>query len=636
MIWGSLYALLSRGVVIIYGSKKNSGDLLMAAQVHKVQIEFKRVQTFLFSIPKFRPMLGANVLLGETLRRDLYLLAIGSDKRFFPTNEVIKAAFDGFKLHEDDPLTPSEERAPLVPPTLEHAWAIDDPKTAYGHGILARDGGHFQVLFACGESAHDFCKAAREKIETNMPTLRFEIAVYSWDAEKGDWKDQEPVPDAASQTNELQFIPAFSQPCQLSGEGLASEELQESKASDATSVLVSSTAKILLAKGAKFANNETEDIVGLLQRSAKEWPCGDLVVPQDLATLAGGEGRYIALIHADGNSVGTRSQDILAKAKESSGKTATLDDWIKQEAAIERFYYGMRVAVRKATMQALKTVFGDHKGSSRPFQILMLGGDDLLMVCQAEYALPLICAYAAELEKITLADDKTLGIGAGIVISKPSMPIHALHAMAEELASSAKRRARNSPETSVVDWMIAPSVGVIDLEAYRREHLTRHYKVGEVCETLGLSCKPYLILASKTTSETDETAAVDGQTTPTTPDSATKANLTSVAGLLNAEKALRKNKSEVARSQLKSLPQQLATGRRAGQTAYQNLPAAVRKVLQEHGLGGDVNCPWSQVSSAPPNTPQQWITPLQDLLEVYEIPLLGTRQAKAPKAGEPS
>ena len=595
----------------------------MAAQVFKVRIEFKRVQTFLFSIPKLRPMLGANVLLGETLRRGLYQLALDkSYKRFCPLQAVIAAAFEGFVLDEDDPLqTPS------------HKWAIDDPQTAYSEGILARDGGHFQVLFACEQSANGFCDAARKIIETNMPSLRFDVAVQAWEQSQSDgkWIDHKPASSTVLQANELQFIPAFSQPCQLSSAGLASEELEESKAPDATSVLVSSTAKILLAKGAEFANNKTEDIVGLLQRSAKEWPCKKLDVPQDLATLAGGEGRYIALIHADGNSVGTRSQDILAKTKESAAGTATLDDWIKHEAAIERFYYSMRVAVRKAIVQALKTVFDDYKGSSRPFQILMLGGDDLLMVCQAEYALRLICAYAEALKKFKLADGEVLGIGAGIVISKPSMPIHALHAMAEELASSAKRRARNSPETSVVDWMIAPSVGVIDLEAYRREHLTRHYKLGEACETLGLSCKPYLILAPKSASATDKTAAVDGQTTPTKPDSAKKANLTSVIGLIEAAKALRKNKPEVGRSQLKSLPQQLAAGRRAGQTAYQNLPAAVRDVLEAPSMGKGADFPWSRVGDSP-----QWTTPLQDLLEVYEIPLLGTRQTNAPEAKEQS
>ena len=34
----------------------------------RVHIEFSRVQTWLFAVPRLRAMVGANVLLGETLR----------------------------------------------------------------------------------------------------------------------------------------------------------------------------------------------------------------------------------------------------------------------------------------------------------------------------------------------------------------------------------------------------------------------------------------------------------------------------------------------------------------------------------------------------------------------------------------
>lgn len=66
---------------------------LMSVQVFKIQIESKRVQTVLFSIPKLRPMLGTNVLLGETLRRALCQLARHlRHQRFCPPQTVIDAA----------------------------------------------------------------------------------------------------------------------------------------------------------------------------------------------------------------------------------------------------------------------------------------------------------------------------------------------------------------------------------------------------------------------------------------------------------------------------------------------------------------------------------------------------------------
>ena len=55
----------------------------MINQPFFVTITFKRIQTFLFAVPRLRAMLGANVLLGEVLRNELseIALACGSNKR---------------------------------------------------------------------------------------------------------------------------------------------------------------------------------------------------------------------------------------------------------------------------------------------------------------------------------------------------------------------------------------------------------------------------------------------------------------------------------------------------------------------------------------------------------------------------
>jgi hypothetical protein len=41
----------------------------------RVHVEFKRIQTWLFAVPRLRAMVGANALLGETLRVKLPNLA---------------------------------------------------------------------------------------------------------------------------------------------------------------------------------------------------------------------------------------------------------------------------------------------------------------------------------------------------------------------------------------------------------------------------------------------------------------------------------------------------------------------------------------------------------------------------------
>ena len=43
--------------------------------MHKIELEFKRIQTYLFASPRLRAMLGANATLGRAIRMDLPLLA---------------------------------------------------------------------------------------------------------------------------------------------------------------------------------------------------------------------------------------------------------------------------------------------------------------------------------------------------------------------------------------------------------------------------------------------------------------------------------------------------------------------------------------------------------------------------------
>ena len=49
-------------------------------KVQRVHIELSRVQTWLFAVPRLRAMVGANALLGETLRAALPTLAQDSGR----------------------------------------------------------------------------------------------------------------------------------------------------------------------------------------------------------------------------------------------------------------------------------------------------------------------------------------------------------------------------------------------------------------------------------------------------------------------------------------------------------------------------------------------------------------------------
>lgn len=281
-------------------------------------------------------------------------------------------------------------------------------------------------------------------------------------------------------------------------------------------------------RGRTFRNHPA-DIIALLE--SRLIPCPD-EPPQSLDDVAG-DG-YLALIHADGNNIGQR---YLVRQKLIVGQR----DSLVGEAHGEHFFLSMRVAVRSALVKAINEVFAQAPAS---YQLLMLGGDDLLLACAARYAFPFVCAYTRELKDIPLVDNEPLSIGVGVAIAKHSFPFYRLHAMAETLADSAKRRFRAEPALgSVVDWHITSSSWVSDPIAERR--------ADSLTANAILSGKPYPILGSKG----------------------------SLEALLGA--AERVSRSSVARSQLRTLVQMMRQGATLGELAWMEMPDSTRAILHD-------------------------------------------------------
>lgn len=226
----------------------------------RVHIELQRVQTWLFAVPRLRAMIGANALLGETLRVALPKLAreAGGSWVLAPSAETYPGA------DASDPLRDHDEPA---------ADATD--------GILARDGGHFEAQFASGAEA--FADAAGQLLRANVPGLRFRVSIDG-------------VPLTKSQVHLSSELPVLA-PCEWTGRGLASATVEQGDERPAVSLDVA---------GRHEAAKRTEedgkavDLASLLSATTKLTSLGR---PQELKDLVGSG--YLALIYADGNDVGS-------------------------------------------------------------------------------------------------------------------------------------------------------------------------------------------------------------------------------------------------------------------------------------------------------------------------------------------
>lgn len=489
--------------------------------MQRVHIELQRVQTWLFAVPRLRAMVGANTLLGETLRVELPKLA----------RQNGCWALTPLESHEQYPVADPDD------PLKDH----DNPASNAQNGILSRDGGHFEALFESG--AQVFAEEARKLIQERLPGLRFRITVDGVELPK-------------SQAHLSTELPVLA-PCEWKGRDLASAFIEQGNERPAVSLDV----KRRHQAAKKSEDGKAFDLASLLIDTTN---LKKLNRPQDLDELV--DKGYLALIHADGNSVGSAAKD-------------------KSDVERASFFHRNRVLLRRALQKAINAHCLNN--CKAPLIPLMLGGDDLLVVSRADIALPFVVSLCQELDRLQPEENNfKLTLGIGVVIAKHNLPLYRLHEVAEQLASSAKRRFRGLEAVgqvrSVVDWAVYTTAWVDDPGEVRR----RDWICGTDQERRLLSQRPLDVLGN---------------------------SLNTLQGLVAGAEKLK----DAPRSQLRYLVDQLPRGRALAELAFAELSLEASKALNEVGI--------SEVWEESTNNSLRR-TALLDLVEAAEISLLGKKR----------
>lgn len=534
----------------------------------QLQIELKRVQTFIFEVPRLKAMLGANALIGQTMRHALPgLLGTNGIGHGVTLDWPDAIAYDC----PQDPLSEAKDPSDR-----------DDPKTLFQQGILARDGGHFIVVFEGETQADAFLREAEATLARMLPGVLYEHRIDPFPPpEKRDWK-----PPKVNALHRLD-LPVL-QVCQETGNGPASDPktYDNEKRWQACSVTLRQD------WGDRFYAGGAKDIIGLMHAALYPDQAYNWTRPSDLKELVSGD--YLALIHADGNAIGKRYKAHRDKLKGQEKDAAY------REAHGEAFFHGMRVIVRRAVVDALRATFAKAENPTpRPYEVLMLGGDDLLMLCRADQALTFANRYAAELDKYRMADGGKLDVAIGIAIAQKGYPLHRLHDLAESLAASAKRlwRGLDDPErTSVIDWQVVTQSWFEGVAEARRQGERIDYAVAGRAESLVLSDRPYRVLGD------------DG-----------------LQGLLGAAEKLDtagKEDEKAARSPLRGLRGACERGRLSGEMAFNGLSAKIRAQLGWKSQDA-ANSLWRTVQ--PADGGLTYITRALDIIDIREISHLGSK-----------
>lgn len=557
----------------------------MSESAFIVQIAIKRVQSYLFAVPRLGAMVGANAIMGETLRgawdgklfnrhvESLPLLAQeakreGPDRVWgLPPGADLKELEEPLQSKADDWF-----RSGLDAPAQDDPYAV-----ACTTGVLVRDGGHFRAVFPNADSAAMFCADARRLIARKLPGLRLEFETIKLVKDGENWKKTQ----ASRAEPMIQGTASLGIPhatvCEYSGSEFASEKHTEDSAG-AETALVGPSVKARLERCKAFDKGDTHDVLGILMPK---------LFPESLTT---GQARefsklsrsgFLAIVKVDGNSVGRRSQEFFTNVTE--------EDYFRRWAREEEFFVALRREMRAAFAKAVQDTFPSAKQQKNiPVRVLMLGGDDLLLVCDAPYALPFVVNLANALHTTTSAvpdNEGPLTIGAGVAIVSDSFPFYRGHDLAEQLTTSAKCLKHEGRSINSVDWLVTSEAWYGDVGDTRRtQYISR--------DNLLLSHKPYPILGKGETLQSLLNSADD------------------IANKIDTEK--------VARSQLQILVKTLRDGRYAGIMAADALPKELRKLLVEHKFLSKNGEPWFAVE-------ETFATRLLDLLELVELSLMKKR-----------
>ena len=182
-------------------------------------------------------------------------------------------------------------------------------------------------------------------------------------------------------------------------------------------------------------------------------------VPFDLKHITGkDENSWIAIVHADGNSIGKVVQDI---------KPGDFKNFSKN--------------LQKATTAAAKTAFKslgirlNDKMKMYPIRPVILGGDDLTVIIRADLALKFTEEYLKAFEEETEGKlNQRLTACAGIAYIKQNYPFHygvdLAEALTKEAKKASKKISKDSPPSSLSFYKVLSSFVESLEEMKKRTH----------------------------------------------------------------------------------------------------------------------------------------------------------------------
>lgn len=344
--------------------------------------------------------------------------------------------------------------------------------------LIYSGGGNALLIFKTEEQSKEFAKKLSIKVLENAPGLDIHIKGVPFSFTK------EPLAEKIKELFHIleqsghfrirsSFFPTLSVTAQSQVNGQAASHIYDQN------------------KEMRLIDVETLSKAEVADSHAQTWLSQKLPIPDgyayplDLDDLGRDSGNfsYIAVVHADGDGIGNRIINLPDKFP-AAGKNRELIN------AIRNFSCSLDHAAKKSVKTAIDKLISFIKQSENeadallklkkssdgktflPIRPLIIGGDDITIVCDARIAHSFCTTIMKEFEEETkeLPDQEgKASLSAGIAIVKSHYPFSKAYSLSQELLKSAKTKRKNADsKNAYLDWAFMQS-GVIDTLSESRE-----------------------------------------------------------------------------------------------------------------------------------------------------------------------
>jgi|SanBayMetagenome_1026888.scaffolds.fasta_scaffold03656_4 hypothetical protein len=450
-------------------------------------IDTTGIQPYIFGSNRLRENIGASYLIAEATKQWVNQALIELGKPFyFPDPEL------------------SEQRQEPHPEPDAKPYIEDGNLVAE---VIYAGGGNAVLLFTSHEDAVDFTKILSSLILNKAPGINLVVAHKKFDFDDQERQLRQVIEDLmknemeAKKRRRIPSVPLLGLGVTASCNSTQLPAIGTSDQFDAPKedkYWVSTEVKYKL-KNVRNANEKQEKFFAGVVPDLYEFP-----LRADHLGRTQDESSYVAVVHADGNSMGDRFQ-------KQSETASTNREYITK---MRELSWSVNKIGKDALITVIKTLVNSIQHNSEgafinwldsegrlvnkielkknpkngkfylPFRPLVYGGDDVTFVCDGRLGLTLATLFLKEFEK-TAADGEILTACAGINIVKSHYPFARAYELSESLCGSAKKMVREGG-FSALDWHIAASGLIGSLGDIRK----REYQVNSSGSEKNLTMRP--------------------------------------------------------------------------------------------------------------------------------------------------